>query len=442
MSLVLAVAPLAQAAGRGAAPKPRSVPHGTLEVLNGYTVVSVEGTPGQMGTAYGTLLKPLIQRVVRAVITQGVCEDPEARANILAGSRTMARFQPKNYLAELRAIAKAAEVDYQELLLLQYFGDVRRAIEGRGSSSFCTSFAALPPNTAGGICLVGRNFDYFDQGVGEYARLLAHYRPKGKIPFVTVTWAGVINGWTLLSERGIVCSNNTAFGARSNSLEGISTCFLLRTVAERARSVDEGVALVRKGPRACGTAMLIASGRPPNAAIVEFDHDRIAVIRPKDGFVGAANSFQSLYQEERDWGDADASGYWGRLGAAYEVVQEHRGRLDTAANPAGADGVPIVGMNLHSANIDATNRRLAVAMGRIPACELPYKTFRLTDHGLVQDGLGPQSSARPASANKEQEGTAFWPDLRWAVTGPAALLLTGGLLARARRRSAPRSPSP
>jgi hypothetical protein len=221
--------------------------------------------------------------------------------------------------------------------------------------------------------------------VGKEASILACYRPKGRIPFVSVTWAGVINGWTLLSERGIVCSNNTAFGARSNSLEGISTCFKLRTVAERARSVDEGIALVRKGPRACGTAMLIASGRPPNAAIVEFDHDRFAVIRPKGGFVGAANSFQTLYQEEWGWGDADTGGYWGRLGTAHEVVQKHKGRLDIAANPAGADGVPIVGMNLHSANIDATNRRIAVAMGKIPACELPYRTFQLTDRGLLID---------------------------------------------------------
>ncbi|MFP4058445.1 MAG: hypothetical protein ACLF0G_16375, partial [Candidatus Brocadiia bacterium] len=58
-----------------AAAAPRTVPHGRLETLNGTTVVHVEGTPAQMGKAYGTLLRPLVQRVVRAVITEGVAAE-------------------------------------------------------------------------------------------------------------------------------------------------------------------------------------------------------------------------------------------------------------------------------------------------------------------------------------------------------------------------------
>ena len=369
VACVLGLAAVSAAAERVA------VPHGRLEALNGYTVVSVEGTPEEMGTAYGTLLKPVIQRVVKAMITDGVCAEKEARENILKGSRVMERFQPQEFIAELKAIAKAAEVSYDDLLLLQYFGDVRRCITGPGGSMLCTSFAILPPLTKGRICLVGRNFDYFDNGVGEYASILAHYRPKGRIGFVTVTWAGVINGWTLLSERGIVTSNNTAFGARSQSLEGISTCNLLRYVAERAGTVAEGIELVRKGPRACGTCILVASGNPPDAALIEFDHEGMAVRRPKEGFVGAANSYFELYQEP-----AGADPYWGRIGTARDLAR--KGNLDFSCNIAGADGVPIEGMNLHSVMIDATALRLKVAMGKIPACKLPYRAFRLTRDGL------------------------------------------------------------
>ena len=375
------------------AAEPVVVPHGRLEVLNGYRAVSVEGTPEQMGTAYGTLLAPRIREVVRRLIREGVGEQPEAYENILRGSRVMERFQPPEFIAELKAIAKAASVSYDDLLLLQYFGDVRRCITGPGRSMFCTSFAVLPPNTRGGVCLVGRNFDYFDNGVGKEASILACYRPKGRIPFVSITWAGVINGWTLLNEKGIVASNNTCFGARSQSLEGISTCFLLRVVAERAGSVAEGVALIRKGPRACGTAILVASGTPPDAALVEFDHEKIAVRRPERGFVGAANSYFTLYQD----GFEGADPYWGRIKAARDLALGNRGRLDFSWNLAGAEGIPLVGMNLHSATIDATNRRLKVAMGAIPACELPYRAFRLTPRGLVAD---PAANQTPKESDK------------------------------------------
>ncbi|MBI2201173.1 MAG: hypothetical protein HYU43_04450 [Armatimonadetes bacterium] len=228
---------------------------------------------------------------------------------------------------------------------------------------------------------MGRNLDYFDHGVGEYASILVHYRPEGKIPFVTVTWAGIVNGWTLLSLKGIVVSNNTAFGARKESLEGISTCFLLRYVAERAGSLDEGIALVRQAKRACGTNMLIAAGRPPGGAILEFDSERVMVRRPTRGFVGAANSFLSLY-------DKDVEGevfHGGRLGCVQNLVDGRRGRLGLSDNLAGAEGVPITTMNLHSAMIDATNLRITVAMGRIPAYRLPYRAFRLTERRLVAE---------------------------------------------------------
>ncbi len=361
--------------------EPAVVPHGRLETLSGYTVISVEGTPEEMGTAYGKLLGPTIRRVAKAMITDGIGKEADACQNILKGSKVMERFQPPEFLAELKAIAAAANVSYDDLVLLQYFGDVRRCITGAGSASMCCSFAIMPPLTRDRVCLVGRSFEYFDNGVGEYASLLAYHRPKGRNAFVTVTWAGVINGWTLLNEKGVVCSNNTAFGAKSQSLEGISTCNMLRYVAERASTVAEGVELVQKGPRACATIMLVASGNPPDGAILEFDHDKIAVRRPDGGFVGGANSYFKLYQQDA----ADADPYWGRIKAARELALGGKGKLDFSWNLGGAEGVPIVSMSLHAVTIDATNLRLKVAMGRTPACKLPPRAFRLTKTGLVAD---------------------------------------------------------
>lgn len=360
------------------APEYKNVPHGRIETINGYRVLSLDGTPEEMGTACGKLLGETIRKVVKALVTDGFGSDPEAYRNILAGSMTMEKFQPKEYLAELRALAAAANVPYQDLLMLQYFGDVRRAIVGPGSARMCTSFAILPPWTQGNTCIVGRNLDYFDEGVSEYAAILAYYHPTGKTPFVTVTWAGIINGWTLLNTKGIVVSNNTAFGSRSDSLEGISTCFLLRYVVENSASVEEGIKTVQRAPRTCGTNMLIASGNPPDAVILEFDHAAVKVRRPREGFVGAANGFLDLYRDE-------TAPYYGRIEVAYNLVQKLKGSITIADNIAGAAGVPISSMNLHSAMIDATNLRLRIAMGGIPACKRAYRAFRLTAAGIASD---------------------------------------------------------
>ncbi len=355
--------------------------HGRLETIDGMLVLTLDGTPAEMGKAAGQLLGPLIRRVLEAIITKGVAQGEEERRNLYRGSAVMEKYQPEAYCEELRAMAQAAEVDYESLLLLQYFGDVRRCLAGAGASAFCTSFAVLPPLSRGNICLVGRNFDYFDQGVGEYASLIIYYQPAGKIPFVSLSWAGIINGWTILNAKGLVVSNNTAVGAGVQSLEGISTCFLLRHIAENATSIADGIELVRRGPRACGTNLLIASGNPPDAVIVEFDHRDIAVRRPENGFVGAANDFLLLGRSAR-------LGYSGRIGKAYEIALANRGRVDIFTTLADAEGVPIENMNLHCAQIDATHLRLRVAMGGIPAYRRLFKVFCLTPEGLKAEAAG------------------------------------------------------
>ena len=357
------------------------VAHGELREVNGARILELDGTPEQMGAAYGTLLKPVIQRVVREMIVEGIGFGDDAYANIQRGSGEMEPFQPEHFRRELSAMAAAADVEYRDLLLLQYFGDVRRCIAGAGSSPLCTSFAILPPLTREQTCIVGRNLDYFDHGVGDYASLLVHYRPRDRIPFVTVTWAGIINGWTLLNGAGLAVSNNTAFGAEHHSLRGISTCFLLRLIAESARTVEEGVDLIRASARSCGTSMLVASGNPPDAAIVEFDAQSLAVRRPKHGFVGADNSFRSLYCDatETQWGYS----FYSRVGRALALARRHSGEVDVNTTIAGAEGVPIEYMNLHCAQVDTGQRVLRVAMGRIPAYRLPFRSFQLTADGLI-----------------------------------------------------------
>ena len=352
------------------------VDHGTLETVSGVRILTLEGTPEQMGRAAGRFLRGDIRRVVRDMIADGVGAEAEAYANILRGGGVMEAHQHDDFRREVRAMAEAAGVKVDDLMLLQYFGDVRRCIEGPGSSAMCTSFAMMPPLTKEKTCIVGRNFDYFDHGVGEYASILVHYKPEGKIPFVTVTWAGIVNGWTLMNARGLVVSNDTVFEG-DNSLKGQSTCFLLRYVAERARTVDEGIELVKKADRSCGTAMLIASGDEPDAAIVEFDSKSIAVRRAEHGFVGADNGFLKLYR--RSTGD-----YYGRIKTAFDLARRHAGRVMIDTPIAEAEGVPIESMNLHCVTLDAGARTLRVAMGKIPAYRLPFKTFKLTDAGLVE----------------------------------------------------------
>jgi len=352
---------------------------GQLRDINGYRVLSVQGSPREMGLQHGTLLADDVRRVVQDVVVKGA--GAYGLEGLLAGADVMERFLPGDIREELQGLAEAAKVDYRQLVALQLFGDVRRG-------AACTSYAVFGPATATGELIAGRNMDYWDYGASEYAAILLHSKPRDGHEFITCSWAGIINGWTALNDAGVVCSNNSAYGGE-DSLRGLSTCFMVRKVAQFAGSVEDGIGIVEATSRACGTNLLIAGGDPPDAAIVEYDHTRLAVRRAHDGYVAADNSFVAL-------GSAGASepSEWSRHGTLLELIRGAYGRIDRTMNFAAAQGVPIRSMNLHSALVFPRDRVMYVSMGKAPAADQPYHGYRLTAGGVIgldtrQDSSGP-----------------------------------------------------
>jgi len=372
-------------------PPPPKKAKGRLERIDGYLVLHVSGTPEEMGEQHGRLLRAQIQKACKALIREGYPGDWHKR--LIAGTQGMEKHQPDEFRRELKALAKAAGIDYWDCVAMQLFGDVDRGQFYRWGDDDeddkdapeikCTSFAVLGKATKTGELIAGRNLDFYDAGIGKYGAILMHARPDKGHAFLTVTWCGIINGWTLMNEKGIVTSNNTAYG--NESLQGISTCFMLRKVAQYAATVREGIAIVRKGPRACGTNMLIAGGKPPAAVMVEFDHKGVAVRQAKNGYVIAANSFLSLNNPGARF---EYDGFLSRYGTLEKLIKKHYGKIDRTMNFAGAEGVPMF-CNLHSALLFPRDLTIRVSMGLTPAYKQRYRGFRMTPDGIVAEAKTP-----------------------------------------------------
>lgn len=347
-------------------------PHpASLKILDGYNVLHLKGSPEDLGRQHGSLAGDLVRRVLHDVLVGDPPASEQSQQRLLEGAMVMERHLPDIYRRELRALAAAARVDYYSLVALQLFGDVNRAQQ-------CSSYAAYGPATATGELIAGRNMDFWDSGASTYGAVILVYYPDQGLPFITISWAGVINGWTAMNACGVIVSNNTAWGG-TDSLEGLSTCFVLRKVAQYARSVDDGVEIIQSTPRACGTVMMVAGGTPPLAAQVEFDHEQVAVRRAEDGWVIATNAFRKLYQGDA----ADHTWECSRYGRLQRLIQDNYGNIDRSMNFAASPGVPLTYINLHSALLFPSDLTIRVSMGQIPASEQRYRPFRFTPQGLV-----------------------------------------------------------
>ena len=358
---------------------PAPFPEGNRQTLNTYHVLHVAGTPEQMGEQHGRLMRKEVRRVIDDLIVNGEGNFGNRYDELIEGTKVMEPYQPEECRREMRALAEAAGVKYLDVVAAQLWGDVWRGRPATYAKGWgCTSYGAFGPATQTGEILCGRNMDWFDHGVSEYAAVLIHFTPDKGLPFVTVTWAGVINGWTAMNARGIVVANNNGYDGRHTQLEAISTCFLLRKVAQYASSVEDGIDLIRNARRACGTNLIVAGGDPPNAAVAEFDSENLEVRWAKDGYVTADNSFYNLYEAP-----GAAVSEWSRAGRLVQLIRENYGRADRTMNFAAAPGVALTGINLHSAVLFPKDLTLKVSMGQFPAVEHPYRGFRLTRQGIV-----------------------------------------------------------
>ncbi|HEX5138227.1 MAG TPA: hypothetical protein VFY93_14720 [Planctomycetota bacterium] len=86
----------------------------SLETIDGVTVVHVAGTPKEMGEQAGRLLKDRIRALLTDYLGAAL---PGDRSPVLLAARQMEAHIPARYRDEMKALAAAADVPYDDLLL-------------------------------------------------------------------------------------------------------------------------------------------------------------------------------------------------------------------------------------------------------------------------------------------------------------------------------------
>jgi hypothetical protein len=247
-------------------------------------VVRLAGSPEEIGAAHGRQLAAEIRTVIAEYVGDDL-EDGRLRADMCARVRRMRASLPAWYRRELDACARAAKVNPDVLLYAQCEGDIK-------SLGGCTTYAAFGPATSDGELEIGRNFDYWGlQSTARCVRVFAVVpRRSDGHAFVSVGWSGILGGWTFYNQKGLFVANNLG-GFSKRDPRGIPTLILERIVAQKAATLEEAIALVRKLPRMRGQVLIVghagdaSRGVKPSAALVAYDAARVEVTRATDGLV-------------------------------------------------------------------------------------------------------------------------------------------------------------
>ena len=330
--------------------------HGLLLRSQRKLILIVAGTPEQMGTAHGTLLREPARRLVdRVLYMVGGAESVQSGTWFLdrmeeIHRRTLPHI-PERFLVECDALSKAAGVSQRD---------------GRYANLFperfhCSGVAVRGKATKDGRVLHARVLDYMRDINLQNAACVQVFLPDGYNKWMSLGYAGFLGTVTAMNEKGLAIGEMGGRG--EGDWDGVPMSFLLRDVMERAATVEEGLDILRKAPRTC-EYYYVLSDRSRNMAGVHADARQITILRP-----GEQHPMLPRVPEDTVLMSAGE-----RAQKLSERIHEAYGRIDVQAMIDIIKRPVAMKSNLHNAIFSPETLEMWFAdAGRsTPACDEPY----------------------------------------------------------------------
>jgi isopenicillin-N N-acyltransferase like protein len=262
---------------------------GELTYINGIPVLTLEGSPEDMGQQLGALgLKPATSLINSAdeIIAQYGWKQIYTLV-LKSGNLLVPRF-PVDHIQEVDAAAKASGWQRDLLVFGNTILDLRRIVA-------CSSVIVEGERSTTGEPLLGRNLDWPPVARLHEYTLVVVYRPEGKRAFASITFPGVLGCTSGMNDAGLAIAMLDSFsssdGAPSLNPLGVPTVFMLRRILEECTTIDEAVILLRSIERA--SSLNIAVCDRERGAVLEVTTKNVVVRGPEAGVCLCTNHFRS-----------------------------------------------------------------------------------------------------------------------------------------------------
>lgn len=337
-------------------PEIKSVPNGTLEWADGLRVVTLHGTPEEIGRAHADLLTAEAHRCVDSVLhVVGTVETIRGgvwfRRKLDEAAARLAPHIPEHHKREMLAMGAALGLDPGLVAVVNVFPELFH----------CSGFAVSGKATADGTLYHGRVLDYMTEiGLQDSAAAFV-IAPAGKIPFVTIGYAGFTGSVSGMNARGI--SLGEMGGRGEGKWDGVPMATLMRRAMEECTTLDEVKDLWTRSPRTCEYYYVFADGKTRQSVGVAATPERLEFVQPGEDheLLGAGIP------------DAIVLSTGDRLLCLRERVKEQYGTIDEEAAIRLMDRPVAMHSNLHNVLFVPEKLRLHVAHASHakPAAECP-----------------------------------------------------------------------
>lgn len=255
--------------------------------------LTLRGTPAEMGQTEGAILRGMLS----------LPWDTRMDALAEASEKVLKQHMP-DYVAEMEALAEAAEIDPVRLKAFTICAPLQQTLPS------CSVVAVLPERSATGKLLVGRNYD-FDYAISLEAATTYHTYPSTAMAHVgnCDIWIGREDG---LNEAGLFVAMSATF--LPGVQPGLTFWFVVRYMLEHCASVAEARHWIASIPHVQSRNFLIADRN--EAVVVEASIEGVRMRTAEDGILAMTNHPQHPdWAQRQPWEPEDSRVRCARLNA-------------------------------------------------------------------------------------------------------------------------------
>jgi predicted choloylglycine hydrolase len=345
-------------------------PHGEMRYINGLPVLTVDGSPKEIGTAVGLLaLKPGNRMA-------GYPDDilrnfhlTLLRGTLLSAGQAMVKRFPDDFRTELEGMAAGSEVKWDNLVLGNTLFDLKKVIA-------CSAIMVEPVRSTTGGTLMGRNLDYPPMGYAQEYTLVTVYRPTAaKHAFATVGFPGLMGCLSGMNDAGLSVAvlevPLVKLSEKRFDTTGLPYALCYRRLLEECSTIAEAEAMLGQMKRTGLSNLAIADRQ--GCAVFEITPARVVVRRGQQGTCICTNHF--LTDVLRPKTSMNIYGTFDRLAELAKACEGTR-KLGPAELQEGLHAAAFSGLTLQTMVFDSASLRLHLACGSIPASS---ETFKVVD---------------------------------------------------------------
>lgn len=272
----------------------------------------IKGNPLQLGYNNGALTQDLMQKQEGIFFSKVESFVPSKFKQKLLNiflkwyNRKMYLHVREDYQIELYGLSQYSSDQYDFIapkylrnLYLHGAHDIGHAMQDLAMVG-CTSLAVWNENTEDGDMLIGRNFDFYVGDEFAKNKLVEFVEPEDGIPYMSVSWPGMIGVVSGMNKEGITVTIN-AGKSKIPLIAKTPISLVTREILQYAKNIEEAITIAQKRNVFVSESILVGSAHDKNAVIIEVSPKDFGVYSVQNtSRVLCTNHFQSeVYKDDK-----------------------------------------------------------------------------------------------------------------------------------------------